>query len=75
VGAAVDEEDWSRRELSSNLSRQEQPTLAVGSVAVAGGRGRRGGEESRMWRQTSRGEQSSLSSGGPGTVASGSLPL
>jgi hypothetical protein len=33
VGAANDEEDWSRREQSSNLSRQERPTLAVGSVA------------------------------------------
>jgi hypothetical protein len=33
VGAAVDEEDWSRREQGSNLLRQERPTLAVGSVA------------------------------------------
>jgi hypothetical protein len=33
VGAAVDEEDWSRREQSSNLSRHERLTLAVGSVA------------------------------------------
>jgi hypothetical protein len=33
VGAAVDEEDWSRREQSHNLSRQEWPALAVGSIA------------------------------------------
>jgi hypothetical protein len=32
VGAAVDEEDWSRREQRSNLLRQERSTLAVGSV-------------------------------------------
>jgi hypothetical protein len=32
VGAAVDEEDWSRRVQSNNLSRQEGPALAVGSV-------------------------------------------
>jgi hypothetical protein len=32
VGAAVNEEDWSRREQISNLSRQEPPSLAVGSV-------------------------------------------
>jgi hypothetical protein len=32
VGAAIDGEDWSRREQSNNLSRQERPTLAVGSV-------------------------------------------
>jgi hypothetical protein len=32
MGTAVDEEDWSRREQSNNLSRQERPALAVGSV-------------------------------------------
>jgi hypothetical protein len=51
VGAAVDEEYWSRREQSRNLSRQERQTLAVGSV---GGRGRRGGEESMTWRRGGR---------------------
>jgi hypothetical protein len=55
VGAAVDEEDWSRREQSSNLSRQERPTLAVGSVAGLQQRpAAKDGEESRTWRRGGR---------------------
>jgi hypothetical protein len=55
VGAAVDEEDWSRREQGSNLSRQERPTLAVGSVAGSQQRpAAEDGKESRTWRRGGR---------------------
>jgi hypothetical protein len=55
VGAAVDEEDWSRREQSSNLLRQERLTLAVGSVAGSQQRTvAKDGEESRTWRRGGR---------------------
>jgi hypothetical protein len=36
---------------------------------------RRGVEDVEAWKETSRGEQSSPSSGGRGAVVSGSLPL
>jgi hypothetical protein len=53
--AAVDEEDWSRQEQSSNLSRQERPTLAVGSVAGSQQRpATEDGEESRTWMRGGR---------------------
>jgi hypothetical protein len=55
VEAAVDEEDWSRREQSSNLSRQERPMLAVGSIAGSQQRpAGEDGEESRTWRHGGR---------------------
>jgi hypothetical protein len=53
VGAAVDEEDWSRREQSSNLSRQERLTLAVGSVA--GSQQRSAAEDGEEARSRGRG--------------------
>jgi hypothetical protein len=55
VGAAVDEEDWSRREQSSNLLRQERPALVVGSVTGSQQRpAAKDGKESRTWRHGGR---------------------
>jgi hypothetical protein len=67
VGETVDEEDCSRREQSSNLSRQEWSALAVGSVA--GSQQRPAAEDGEEARSRGRGGRLAEASRAPPQAA------